>query len=292
MKFFRAYVEITNICGLACSFCPPKLQPNIIMDLKKFRAIVEQLHPFTEEVALHVMGDPMVLINLKDYCTILEEFSMKAMITTSGFYLDVKRREGLFHPSIKQVNISLNSFNKNDVSRSFEDYMQSILAFCDEKLQRQSSFFINLRMWNLDDENSESNFNEIIFQTLEKHFNLEKGFIIREHTLNRYSIRLASKILLHFDQYFEWPKLTNKYVGDGYCHGLKNQIAILASGDVVPCCLDSEGIMKLGNIDETNLGKILSTERAMQIRKGFDVGNAVEELCQHCSYKNRFNEKE
>lgn len=287
MKFFRAYIEITNVCGLACSFCPPKEQPTQTMRLDFFESILKQLRDYTDEIALHVMGDPMVLSNLSDYLDCAHTLGFKVMITTSGFYLDESRRSALFHPSVRQINISLNSFNKNSVSRSFETYLEPILMLCDEKLVRKSDFFLNLRLWNLDEEHSESDFNEKLFGVLEEHFGIET---ITEYVSGeRQSIRLASKILLHFDRYFEWPSLQNKASGDGYCHGLSRQIAILADGRVVPCCLDGEGIMELGNLHATNLGKILTSKRSVGIIEGFQKGLANEELCQKCSYKDRFN---
>ena len=292
MKFSRAYVEITNVCGLSCSFCPPKTKLSTTMELPFFKKVVEELSPYTDEIALHVMGDPMVLSNVGEYLDSAHHVGLKVMITTSGFYLDSIRRKPLFHPSLRQLNISLNSFNKNSVSRTFESYMEPILELCDEKLSTNSDFFINLRLWNLDDERSESAFNERLFELLESHFDLAEGMIASLISGERQSIRLASKILLHFDRYFEWPNLENAIVGDGYCQGLSKQIGILSDGRVVPCCLDSEGIMELGNLRETNLGKILTSKRSSSITDGFSKGICSEELCQKCSYKERFNTKE
>lgn len=286
MKYHRAYVEITNICGLACSFCPPKEQPTLTMSLNFFDLVLTQLREYTDEIALHVMGDSMVLANLTEYLDCAHKHGFKVMITTSGFYLDEMRRSTLFHSCVRQVNISLNSFNKNSVARSFETYMEPILKLCDEKLSRQSDMFMNLRLWNLDEQQSESDFNGQLFTVLEKHFNIEP--IINSISGDRQSLRLASKILLHFDRYFQWPALNNEVFGDGYCHGLSKQIAILADGRVVPCCLDGEGIIELGNLHATNLGKILTSERSIAIVEGFKKGIAVEELCQKCSYKKRF----
>ncbi|MBD3809518.1 MAG: radical SAM protein [Sulfuricurvum sp.] len=228
MKFSRAYVEITNICGLSCNFCPPKEQPSQTMSADFFKHVLQELKPYTDELAFHVMGDPMVLSNLREYLDCAHTFGFKVMITTSGFYLDEVRRQNLFHPSLRQVNISLNSFNKNSVSRTFEAYMEPILALCDEKLSCEGDFFINLRLWNLDDVHSENHFNERLFELLENHFALESGMIVSRISGERQSIRLASKILLHFDRYFEWPSLHNRVVGDGYCLGLQKQIAVLA----------------------------------------------------------------
>jgi radical SAM protein with 4Fe4S-binding SPASM domain len=288
MKFSRAYVEVTNICGLSCTFCPPKIQPVLTMPIPSFQAAVEQLKEFTDEIALHVMGDPMVLSNVREYLDVAHDTGVKVMITTSGFYLDAVRREALFHPALRQINISLNSFNKNSVSRTFEAYMEPILALCDEKLSRSEDFFINLRLWNLDDVHSEKLFNERLFSLLEKHFSLKEGMIASNISGERQSVRLASKILLHFDRYFEWPNLNNPVRTEGYCQGLSKQIAVLADGRVVPCCLDGEGIMELGNLNETNLGKILTSKRSQAITDGFSKGMCSEELCQKCSYKERF----
>lgn len=288
MKFFRAYVEVTNVCGLACSFCPPKLQPTVTMQLPFFRHVLEELKPYTDEIALHVMGDPMVLSNLDRYLDEAYMQGFRVMITTSGFYLEPDRRDRLFHPSIRQVNLSLNSFDKNSSSCSLDEYLNPIMELCDEKVSRQSDFFINLRLWNLDDVHSASQFNEQLFQRLEKHFELPEGFIVSERTGERQSIRLAPKVLLHFDRYFEWPSLRNPVAGDGYCHGLIGQIGVLADGRVVPCCLDGEGIVELGNLHTANLDKILTSKRAVAITEGFSKKIAVEELCQKCTYKQRF----
>ncbi|MDD5717271.1 MAG: SPASM domain-containing protein [Sulfuricurvum sp.] len=292
MKFSRAYVEITNICGLSCSFCPPKLQATETMELPFFESVLEDLRHYTDEIAFHVMGDPMVLNNLTDYLNRAYSRGFKVMITTSGFYCDAARRNALFHPAIRQVNISLNSYNKNSVSRSLANYINPILHLCDEKLSRKENFFINLRLWNLDQDESARDFNEQLFDILEAHFSLENGHIHSNISGKRQSIRLAPKILLHFDHYFEWPSLNNAVIGDGYCQGLHNQIGILADGRVVPCCLDGEGVMELGNLHTTNLGKILTSERSIAISAGFKKGICIEELCQKCSYKERFNTQE
>ncbi len=291
MKFFRAYVEVTNICGLACSFCPPKSQPSLTMPLSFFESVLRQLRPYTDEVALHVMGDPMVLSNLGEYLDAASRVGLRVMITTSGFYLDEMRRASLFHPSVRQVNISLNSFNKNSVSRSFGAYLEPILKLCDEKQERGGEFFINLRLWNLDGDRSAAGFNTALYERLESHFALEKGYILSKCRGERQGIRLAPKILLHFDRYFEWPDLKNPVAGDGYCHGLSRQIAVLADGRVVPCCLDGEGVIDLGNLRETNLDRILSSKRSEAIVEGFRNGKALEELCRKCTYKQRFDKE-
>ncbi|HHD79680.1 MAG TPA: radical SAM/SPASM domain-containing protein [Epsilonproteobacteria bacterium] len=288
MKFYRIYIELTNVCGLSCSFCPTKALPSKEMDLTFFESVIEQAKHYTKEIACHVVGDPLTQSNLYDYLDIIHKHGLKAMLTTSGYFLKKHSYDTLFHACVKQINISLNSFNKNDTSLTFEQYITPVLALCKAKLEREEALFINLRVWNLDEMMSERAFNETLFSTLSEAFSaslsLEDIYVQRPK-----NIRLASKILVHFDNYFEWPSLQNKNYGHGTCQGLSSHIAILASGKVVPCCLDCDGIIELGDLHENSLKDILGAKRTVAMLEGFKEGKAVEELCQKCSYKDRFN---
>ncbi len=288
MKFYRVYIELTNVCGLSCSFCPTKELPSKVMGLEFFESIIKQIKPYTKEIACHVVGDPLTQSNLYDYLDIIHKYGLKAILTTSGYFLKKHSYDTLFHPCVKQINISLNSFNKNDTSLTFEQYISPILALCDAKLAREEELFINLRVWNLDEIMSEKIFNQTLFSKLSENFDVDLS-LDSIYTQRPKSIRLASKILVHFDNYFEWPSLKNQNYGDGTCQGLQSHIAILASGKVVPCCLDCDGVMELGDLHLTTLKDILTSSRTIHIVDGFKDGKAVEELCQKCSYKDRFN---
>ena len=286
MKFYRIYIELTNVCGLRCSFCPTKNLPNTTMSLPFFEETIQQAKPYTKEIACHVVGDPLTLVNLSSYLDIVHKYKMKAMLTTSGYFMKKHSFETLFHPAVKQINVSLNAFNKNDTRLSFEQYIEPILELCHEKVAQKKELFINLRMWNLDEAMSEDSFNKEVFSKLEEHFGVEL-----EYRGAKESIRLDNKVLLHFDNYFEWPSLENRDYGHGTCQGLSSHIGILANGDVVPCCLDSEAVMRLGNLHENTLKNILYDKRATAMRDGFKEGYCSEEMCQKCSYKSRFIEK-
>ncbi|RUM70128.1 MAG: radical SAM protein [Sulfurovum sp.] len=289
MKFYRIYIELTNICGLRCSFCPTKELPNKRMSLEFFESIVKQAKAFTSEIACHVVGDPLTLSNLKEYLDIIHQHKMRAMLTTSGYFMKKHSYDTLFHPCVKQINISLNAFNKNDTSFTFEQYLNPILNFCHEKVKRKEESFINLRMWNLDEVMSEEAFNTELFRRLNSAFNVNLN--LKElNPKEKKNIRLDYKVLLHFDNYFEWPSLANKNYGHGTCQGLSSHIGILADGKVIPCCLDNDAVIELGDLNYKSLKEILYGEKSTSIRDGFKKGICSEELCLKCSYKNRFNE--
>jgi len=289
MKFYRVYVELTNICGLACSFCPPKTLPTHSMALPFFEQVLDQLSPYTKEVAYHMGGDPLSLSNLQAYLDVSFKKHFKVMLTTSGYYLNKHDLHTLLHPAIKQVNISLNSYNKNSMPLSFEAYMEPIIQLCKLKLEKNRDLFINLRLWNMDEEQSEKAFNEKLFAYLEQAFHTSLN-VTKIYDEKPRSIRLSEKILLHFDNYFEWPTLTSNHHSHGTCLGLSSHFGILANGTVVPCCLDKDGVMELGNLHTSTLENILNTARTQAIIEGFKRHKAIESLCQKCHYKHRFKE--
>jgi radical SAM protein with 4Fe4S-binding SPASM domain len=288
MKFYRIYIELTNICGLRCSFCPTKNKPSNTMELDFFESVVKQAKLFTKEIACHVVGDPLTLSNLKEYLDVIYKHKMKAVLTTSGYFMKKHKDDTLFHPAVKQINISLNAFNKNDTSISFEQYMKPILELCQRKVEKeQQELFINLRMWNLDEAMSEEMFNQELFDRLASTFNVTLD--LRDlNPKEKKSIRLDYKVLLHFDNYFEWPSLANKNYGHGTCQGLSSHIGVLSNGEVIPCCLDSEAIMCLGNLHEDSLENIVYGKRASAMIEGFKKNLCTEEMCLKCSYKDRF----
>jgi len=282
-KFHKVYIELTNICGLSCTFCPTKLTQSTTMTLDFFENILIQLKPYTKELAFHVFGDPLTLSNLQYYLDIALKHSFKVHITTTGYYLKKFDLNIFLHKAIKQINFSLNSYNKNEMKMSLEEYLNPMFQLCDLKLSKKVHNFINFRLWNLDLENSENQFNSEVFKALSKKFTIDLSNI--DYTCPK---RIENQILIDFDKYFKWPDLKDTENNDGYCHGLSSQIAILSSGTVVPCCLDSFGIIDLGDLHKSTLKEILFSQKSLDIVNGFKNNIAVEELCKKCTFKNRF----
>lgn len=79
--------------------------------------------------------------------------------------------------------------------------------------------------------------------------------------------------------------MNNDYYSEkGTCYGLIDHIGILVDGTIIPCCLDSKGIINLGNIYNDNLKEILKKDRVNNIIKGFKGNKKLEELCKHCKF--------
>ncbi|WP_324292401.1 radical SAM/SPASM domain-containing protein [Halarcobacter sp.] len=280
---------MTNICNLKCSFCPPKILPNKTMSLDVFKNINTQLKNITKELAYHIVGDPLIISNLEKYLDISFESDLKVNITTTANNLEKGHFDTLMHQAIKQINFSINSYNANSHKKSLDEYLKPILDFLDYAINKKQHFFINLRIWNLDDSMSAKEFNRSVFEKINKKFSLNLD--IEEIYKNRpKNIKIARMVFFNFDDYFEWPDLSNDFISNtGKCYGLDSHFGILSSGDVVPCCLDKDGIINLGNINNDKISDILNTKRVKDIQNGFKNGKVIEELCQKCDYRRRFD---
>ncbi|MDD2896207.1 MAG: radical SAM/SPASM domain-containing protein [Aliarcobacter sp.] len=280
---------MTNICNLKCTFCPPKIQPNGIMSLEKFDDLNAQLKPYTKELAYHIVGDPLVLTNLNEYLNISLKHDLKVNITTTANNINEKHYYALMNPTIKQINFSINSYNANSHKKSLDEYLNPILDFVKFAQSKNHEYFINFRIWNLDEEKSAKEFNKKVFDKINQTFNsnIDIDEVYNEKPKN---IRIARKIFFNFDEYFSWPNLENGIVSkSGFCYGLDSHFGILTNGDVIPCCLDQNACINLGNTNTTQLDDILNSQRVKAIQKGFKNNILVEELCQKCEYRTRFD---
>ncbi|EQC47192.1 radical SAM/SPASM domain-containing protein [Bacteriovorax sp. Seq25_V] len=279
----RVYIEISNICNLQCTFCPVVERDKQVMSFDDFKKVIEDAAPLAKQVCLHLMGEPLAHPEFQKIVEYCESLNVLIQITTNGL-LAKKYKDLLCSPTIRQINFSVQSYKDNFPERPIEDYMRSLLEFCDHLRSNNENTFINFRLWNLGDKSFE---NENVISYLERYFdvsinrNVDVGF--------KKSKKVVEKIYLHFDSRFEWPSFDLPYQSDkGRCHGVVGHVGIHADGKVVPCCLDKEANVVLGNVFETSLKDILLSKRASDMRDGFNKGIRVEKFCQHCSFANRF----
>lgn len=286
-QFKRIYIEITNICNLNCSFCPPLKRTHKFMSLTEFSQILDKIKPYTDYVYLHIKGEPLLHPNLVQLLEIANRKGFFVNLTTNGTLINSLKKPLLNGIPLRQVNISLHSF-EGDKEDAFKKYLADIIDFA-KKITENTSTYVALRLWNLNkDISTEQRSRNIeVLEMLEKEFNMDKP--IETKIDQDKGIKIAKNLYLNYDYEFAWPALDANHIGDkGYCYGLKTQLGILVDGTVVPCCLDGEGIVDLGNIYDTSLDKILETKRVIDIQTGFRDRKVVEPLCQRCGYRERF----
>ena len=276
MKLKKAYLEITNVCNLACSFCPGTKREKRFMSPEDFAFLAGRLRPYTDYLYLHLMGEPLLHPELEEILSRAVELGFKVVVTTNGTLLPRRGELLLSSPAVHKVNVSFQSFEANPAGE-LESYVSACAAFA--QAAGEAGKLCVLRLWN---QKGLDSLNEQI-----------EGLLLRSFPKpwpeSRGSLRLADRVYLEPGERFDWPDMDVEDKGERcFCYGLRDQVGVLCDGTVVPCCLDHEGDIALGDLFRQELPEIMSTQRARNIYAGFSQRQAVEPLCRRCGYARRF----
>lgn len=241
----RCYLEITNVCNLSCVFCPKTERAKHTLTLDEFDALTSQLEGKVKFLYFHLMGEPFLHPLLPQFVLMARHKGFVPIITTNGTLLS--RRA---------------------------DFLDALPHNSLEAARR--GCVVVLRLWN---EGGHNRQNDDILNLLALH-------VPRPWTERHDGWRLADNLYIENDNMFEWPDLQHATYDEQevFCYALRNQIGVLVDGTVVPCCLDHNGDIALGNLFRQSLADILASPRARALYDGFTSHNAVESLCQRCGY--------
>lgn len=280
--FKKIYIEITNICNLKCKFCPETNRDKEYMSLVNFEEVIRKIHNHTKLVCLHVKGEPLLHDNLEEIFKILEKYNLKANITTNGTL--IKERLEIIKKSkaIRQINFSLHSITQNKMLN--KQYLKDIF----ESVDKLENIIISYRLWNLKSI-KENDINSTIVKEIESYYKIDD--LKQELIINDF-FKLNENVFINQDTEFTWPSVNNEpIIEKGRCLALKEQVAILVDGTVVPCCLDNNGDIPLGNIFKEDFEDILNKLISIKIKKNFENGVITCNLCKTCGFLERLEDK-
>lgn len=273
--YSRVYVEITNICNMNCSFCHGHSRVPERMSADEFAHILSQLKGQTEYIYYHLMGEPLTHPDLPLFLEMAAQSGFRSIITTNGTLLSKRGRE-ILDAGLHKISISLHSFEEGDEC-FFEKYLSDVCHFADEAAKE--GVIVVLRLWN---KGCDGGRNDKTLDFLHTHLD-------GEWKKNSRGMRIREKLFLEWGDRFEWPDMQNDVQSKKvFCYGMRDHFGILCDGTVVPCCLDSDGVINLGNAFEEDIAVILGSQRAKAIKSGFEQGIASEEMCRRCPYAQRF----
>ncbi len=275
MKFNKIYVEITNICNLNCSFCSKDNLKKKEMSLQEFDKLLSKIRQYTDTIYLHVKGEPLLHSKLEEILTLTKKYKVNVRITTNGTLLKEKLNTLQKYDNIRQINVSLHS--ENNKANYFEDVFSTCITL-------SKNIPIVYRIWLLDNYNldklSTTIVDKIIF-----YYKLDNSF--KQKILDNKNIKIVDNIYLDKDNKFNWPdNLENNLKKTGTCLGTRSHIGILVDGTIIPCCLDSKGLLKLGNIFTDDLDEIFKSKKFLDIHDGFLNNKLTNNLCKNCSFRN------
>ena len=280
--FKKIYIEITNICNLNCKFCPETSRKKGTMSLENFEEIITKIQNHTNLITLHVKGEPLLHKNLEGILKILEKYNLQANITTNGTLIKDKLQIIKNSKAVRQINFSIHSITQNN--NLDKEYLQEIF----ESSEELKHIIISYRLWNMENIN-QNGVNNNIIKTIEEHYNIQN---LKDKLSQNNSLKIRENLFINQDVEFTWPDINKeKIIEKGRCLALKDQIAILVDGTVVPCCLDNNGDIPLGNIFEETIEEILEKPKSMDIKKNFENHIITCNLCKTCGFLQRLENK-
>lgn len=271
----KVYVEITNICNMSCSFCHGHSRAPRRMSREEFALILDKLAGHTQYLYYHLMGEPLTHPQLPEFLAMAGARGYKSIITTNGTLLPT-RGDALLAAGVHKVNLSLHSFEDG----SDEDHARYVQALADfAKKAAEQGTIVVFRLWN---KGCDGGKNDVALGILREQ-------IAGPWRENTRGVKICDRVYLEWGERFAWPDENAEIQGERFfCYGLRDQFGILCDGTVVPCCLDSDGVIALGNVFDGEMEDILRSERASAMVEGFRCGKASEELCRRCGYAQRF----
>ena len=275
----RCYIEVTNVCNLNCDFCPKHRRQNRQLTIEEFDLLTDKIRGRVIFLYFHLMGEPLLHPLLPDFIRIAREKGFRTVLTSNGTLLD--KALNLLSSLPHKVQLSLHSHESNGKG-ILAEYIDKVMQFAIPAAEQGTC--VVLRLWNQGGRESE---NEQVIQLLEKY--VQKPWHERPD-----GYRLCDNLYLEFDRKFNWPEVElptqeSRRGAEVFCKALHKQIGVLADGSLVPCCMDHNGDITLGNLFPQSLDEILESPRAKAMTEGFRHHRATELLCRNCESGNARN---
>lgn len=290
MMIDRCYIEITNTCNQDCHFCPKHHRKRRQLSEEEFDLLTDRVRGKVCFLYFHLMGEPLLHPLLPQFVTMAREKGFKTVLTSNGTLLH--RAMALLDTLPYKIQLSLHSHESN-ARGELSEYMDQVMRFSTQAARKGTCMV--LRLWNQGGMDRE---NEEVMRLIEKY--VPKPWKERPD-----GFRLCDNLYLEFDRKFEWPGGGGRAASDDsdgkqeesdgkleaspskskqeyFCKALIKQIGVLSDGSLVPCCLDHDGDVILGNLFHQSLEEILASPRAQALVEGFRHHAATEPLCQSC----------
>ena len=264
MQYKKIYLEITNTCNLNCSFCIGNKRVKKVMSFSEFQQILEKIKDYTKYLYFHILGEPLIHPEINEFIDYAKERGFYVNITTNGYF--IKKIED--NKNIRQINISLHSFQEGNLD--LETYLKNIFETTDKLIANKT--YVSFRLW------VQGKYHKELIDAINRYYKQNIPYETKNHKINNY-------LFINNFHEFIWPDLNNDYYQElGTCYALKDHIGILVDGTIVPCCLDSQGVISLGNIFSDNLNEVIREKKYHDMLKGFQNHQKCEELCKHCMF--------
>lgn len=261
-------IETTSICNTKCSFCPHKNmeREKVIMDDKVFlRTMLEIKTMHIKNIGMYYFGEPLTDPKLDVRINMMKkEYPCYIQVISNGLGLNGEWIHKLLNTDLDEILISLDATDKESYEKvrkgSYAKVIANILnlVLTKQRLGKNKPKIILRTMVTKDNKKQVKRFTDIWKNDVDE---IQYG---RLHNFSNTYVEAQQKHLINSPCLFLW-----------------SQLIILSNGDVIPCCIDYEGKLKLGNIMNRPLKKIWNGDAMQYLRRQHLEGN-YPPLCKNC----------
>lgn len=273
----KLIIESTNVCNAACVMCP---YPNLtrrkgVMSFALFQRIVDEYSTSARMTRLQMnnIGEPFLdRLLLKKIHYAKEQRIDFVFCFSNGSQLDERTAEELIDSGLDQMIISLDGTNKASYEKVrknlvFDDVLNNIRNLAKLKAEKGAK---NPRV-ELHMTVSSANKKE------ERHFAKKIGKIADTVSV-AHAHDWAGQLKPDSNGVQE-----KKMVQEAPCANLWSELTILWDGRVALCCLDYEGKILLGDVNDTSIKTVWNGDRLKRIRALHLKREFTTPLCQRCT---------
>jgi radical SAM protein with 4Fe4S-binding SPASM domain len=256
------YVELTNMCNLKCDYCfhgnNSMKRPTGFMSKETFETILEQVKEFRPKLTLHLAGESFLHPLLFDFIRIAKIYNLTVGITTNGTIID-KDDFGILKTGIDIINISYvgEKINSNiygiiEKNNNIKSNTKIYISIVDNMLTKEHKEELK-SIWN-----NKIGVSKFIIRDLMTWGNTVENNINFNFKKKFFSVIKKSDYIMQI-----YLNLTMKHI----CNSVYTTAGILWNGDIVPCCLDYDGKLVMGNIKYDNILNIWNGHKMKELRK-------------------------
>ena len=274
------WLENTNHCNAACVMCPRELQsrPKGIMNIEMYKKLIDEISEhkdYVKRLHMHNFGEPLLDKKLPERIEYAKSKGIQHVyFVSNASLLNEEASKKLINSGLDEFKISFygvdkETYNNTMINLDFEKTLENVLNF----------FKIRKKMNTLKP--------KVVLQLIPSSF---KDNSIKEKWLNLFKNYIDENIgdkfnffdLHNFGDGRDFININKKRIVNT-CNYPWRTMVILQNGEVSPCCLDYNGSINLGNVNNESVMEIWNNSKYRKIRHDFKRLNYDDySVCKKC----------
>lgn len=255
--------ETSSLCNLKCLMCPQPQKmkrPKKNMDFDLFRKVID-LNPQIKEVELFNWGEPLMNPKISEFVKYASHKNILSRFVTNATLLNPDKSVELIEAGLDQIYFSLDNIDSEYEkirNYSFTQVVNNISAFIDIARKKGKTIRTGVNI-------VRSQYNtDGIDQAVKMFKKMDVDIVsVEDSQYEKTEVRRTSRC---FEPY--------------------RNMTILSNGDIVPCCVDYDGILSMGSAwHEPELTKTFNNSAFKNLRRSFRSKNDMHNICAQCSYR-------